>query len=590
MLVLIAAFSAAACAELPRFRLGYAHCLEKIRRDGMNLSGSPCPAPITLTAAGDEEESFQLIVIPDGADLEKVTVEWTPPSGAGGKLGLHVYRVDYVRTGNPSYAVEHVGWWPDPLVEPSPFDVPANRVAPLWCTVTVPPDALPGVYIGRVSISANGTAKEADIRVQVRNFTLPRPGRLATAFGLYMSKIADWYYGPKSELSIEEFSHWARFLSQYRMTPKNIGYEYIEREYTRLPDGSRELTAVDMSSLKKTIGHLSETHFSPYSYGLYRLPSGPTVEKGLQNKAAWCTPENVARPVKLYYDEWLRQGFAPEVYVYGVDEPRGEEMFAFVAETYKIVKQHVPTCKIMQTGNCDKPELIGLVDIWCPKSTIAHSPFFQNRLKDGDIVWQYVCISPVAPYPNFFLDEPGINHRILFWQTRRIGATGFLYWATIWWQGLAPTAHTGKACFPEVPLDMREQNMFTSNWVHVNGDGLLIYPGKGVTPLPSVRLEIIRDGIEDFEYFALLDELIEKVAQIKVYQTHEGETVVKQAQDLARVPDAITTDAVTFTRDPEVIFARRKAVGDMIEQLNGILINEDYKRWNFTTPTGDMDE
>ena len=32
----------------------------------------------------------------------------------------------------------------------------------------------------------------------------------------------------------------------------------------------------------------------------------------------------------------------------------------------------------------------------------------------------------------------------------------------------------------------------------VNGDGILIYPGaKG--PLPSIRLENIRDGIEDFE-------------------------------------------------------------------------------------------
>ena len=32
----------------------------------------------------------------------------------------------------------------------------------------------------------------------------------------------------------------------------------------------------------------------------------------------------------------------------------------------------------------------------------------------------------------------------------------------------------------------------------VNGDGILIYPGAN-GPLPSIRLENIRDGIEDFE-------------------------------------------------------------------------------------------
>ena len=53
---------------------------------------------------------------------------------------------------------------------------------------------------------------------------------------------------------------------------------------------------------------------------------------------------------------------------------------------------------------------------------------------------------------------------------------------------------------------MRQQELFTVTWVSVNGDGLLIYPGKEMTPLPSIRLEVIRDGVEDYEYLVLLEQ------------------------------------------------------------------------------------
>jgi len=396
-----------------------------------------------------------------------------------------------------------------------------------------------------------------------------------------MHKLAEWYYGKEGELSVEEFSRWCRFLARYRLTPKNIGYEYVKRSYKKLPNGVRVVESVDMSALKQTLGELSSKYFAPYSYGLYRLPSGPTVEKGLEAKLGQMTPQAVAQPVKLHFEEWQRQGFAEAVYVYGVDEPVGEEVFRFLKETYSLIKQAVPTCKIMQTGNCNNPRLVGLVDIWCPKTTIARDPFFQQRLAAGEILWQYVCVSPVPPSANFFVDEPAIDHRVLFWQTKQIGATGLLYWAVIWWSGLEPTAASSKPCFPEVPLDFRQHELFKANWQHVNGDGVLLYPGKDVTPLPSIRLEVIRDGIEDFEYITLLENLTAKVKELPKYKTAETRNVIAAAEALCNVPETISRDVEDFTRDPEVIFARRKAVGDMIEQLVNVLEEKDYERWTF---------
>src|SRR5690606_26309819 len=104
----------------------------------------------------------------------------------------------------------------------------------------------------------------------------------------------------------------------------------------------------------------------------------------------------------------------------GVDEPHNDIARDAIVGIYQEVRKINPEWKIMQTGNCNIPELIGLVDIWCPISNLAWRPFFQERLAEGDVLWQYVCITPKYPYANFFIDEPGTNHRNLFWQTRKI--------------------------------------------------------------------------------------------------------------------------------------------------------------------------
>ena len=48
-------------------------------------------------------------------------------------------------------------------------------------------------------------------------------------------------------------------------------------------------------------------------------------------------------------------------------------------------------------------------------------------------------------YANFFIDRPATEHRVLFWQARQVGATGFLYWCACWWQGLPTPGADGTA-------------------------------------------------------------------------------------------------------------------------------------------------
>jgi hypothetical protein len=96
-----------------------------------------------------------------------------------------------------------------------------------------------------------------------------------------------------------------------------------------------------------------------------------------------------------------------------------------------------------------------------------------------------------------------------------------------------------------------------------------------------MRWEMLREGIEDFEYLCLLRELLAKRRGASAGATSVGAAVqlppqpgkaltteeVKQYEDLLKVPETITRDMTTFTTDPAPIYARRAAIAAAIERL-----------------------
>ena len=102
---------------------------------------------------------------------------------------------------------------------------------------------------------------------------------------------------------------------------------------------------------------------------------------------------------------------------------------------------------------------------------------------------------------NTYIEWPAIHGRLLFWLSalHQEEVSGWLSWAdTVWansWSG--------------EPLRRINGTMLT-DWqpsgygFGTNGDGYWMYPGEGARPLSSMRLENIRDGLEDSELFARL--------------------------------------------------------------------------------------
>ncbi len=533
---------------------------------------------IMLSAAKDETESFQLVIIPGYNGLQHITIKTVSlkETNSNFNIPIECNFIEYVRTIKPKNTKPvYVGWWPDILMPIKPFDVPAGRQQPIWFRINVPPNAKTGIYKGKIEITADNVSLEIPITLKVRNFKLPRPGTLACPFGLYPGTLKRWYGISDKEnpavCPIDVFVKWCEFLGKYRLTPKNIGREY----WSKSSDG--KTVKINLDRLKKTVGKLSPKYYPPYSFAIYRLPNPSRVLEGKEKKDI----DRWISEIKAGLAEYKRLNFPKDVFLYGMDEA-SEKCYPLVKETYTKIKHAIPNLPIMQTLNHAPPEkLVGLVDIWCPLSPRLEEKynFYKRRQQAGDIVWMYVCCVPCETYANFFIDEPAIDHRILFWQLWQKNVTGLLYWSTTWWIGLNGAA-SGKPHFPDTPIYMK--NTIVAQKLKNNGDGLLIWPGPNETPYPSIRLEIIRDGIEDYEYLAILKSLVKRIKETgkNISQKEKIKKIISSAEKLISVPPTISKRFNDFTHEPEILLNRREKIANTIEQLMQIVNKQNNQNKN----------
>ncbi|MBT3376440.1 MAG: DUF4091 domain-containing protein [Lentisphaerae bacterium] len=559
-------FPSPAVPQRNGFTLAIVPSLQKVRRDGVVQGGLLADA-IRLDAAQDESESVQLVVVPADRALSGVSVSVSPLTNGEDTIEVSPYRVEYVETGPTTrYSQAYVGWWPDVLLPPAPFNVPAGRKQPIWLRVDVPPGAVPGVYRGNVRVEHAGDAVTVPMELRVRPFRLPRPGTLPCAFGLYASVLAEWYFGKKpysSVMPIETFVRWCEFMGDYRLTPKNIAREYQQRG--KGADGSETL---DLSALQGTVGRLAPDYFPPNSFCVARLPCPKEVREGTTKQ----DPRTWVASLERQTAEFARLGLPRQAYIYGIDEPI-TEAYPFVRSVYELVRQAAPDYPLLQTVNHDPPEaLVGCVDIWCPLTSRLDqdAEFYRARRAAGDAVWAYVCCSPKPPYANFLIDQPAIAHRVLFWQAWQHDVSGILYWCICWWRGM-PGPTSGKPHFPDAPITIKDLP-WTYGDNGVNGDGILIWPGPDMTPYPSVRLEIIRDGIEDYEYLAFLRQLISRAGvEERELEAQSAQRTLARARALLRVPPTISRTFTDYCTNPALIQERRSAIGEAIEELLELL-------------------
>ncbi len=243
-----------------------------------------------------------------------------------------------------------------------------------------------------------------------------------------------------------------------------------------------------------------------------------------------------------------KRGWLKRTYCYWLDEPE-ESAYPFVIGGMKLLKRTFPHVRRLLTEQ-PEPPLYGYVDLWVPVFHLYDQKRCQERQRKREEVWWYVCCAPRHPYPNNFIDYPGIEHRIRLWMNWKYNVTGDLYWSTTYWHKnpwRTPMSYT-----PD------DRGMWG------NGDGYLLYPpergepkGKVLTgPLPSLRIKLIREGIEDAEYLWMLEERVKGMAN----PPKEAINALEEARGLVR-------SQTDFETSPERLQEVRRKVGLALEKL-----------------------
>ncbi len=547
------------------------------------LPGAQGPAA-RLAAARHDYEAVQIVIQPSLA-LRGLQAAPGPLVGPGGAVipaeNIRVWRVYYHWVDHPTDATGVRDWWPDalpPLRKDKPLEIPAGVNQPLWVLVYVPKDARPGEYHGSITLSAEGWSQVVPLVLHVWDFALPERNHLQTAFGFDPGFVFR-YHGARTEADQRKLLDlYFQSFAEHRISPYDpVPLDHFQVRF--ITEGAEPRAQIDFSRFDQAMADaLARYHFNTFRLPIQGMGGGtfharheprigPFGENTPQYQALF------ASQVQQLQQHLRDKGWLEMAYVYWFDEPDPKD-YGFVRAGMERLKRCAPGIRRMLTEQPVEP-LFGAVDIWCPVSFNYDHAAAEKRRPLGEQFWWYVCCGPKAPYCTLFIDHPATELRVWHWQTWQRKIAGTLIWAANYW--------TSSAAYPDKPQNPYDDPMsYVSGYgtpagtraYWGNGDGRFVYPPEAAAvpglsgdrpviepPVSSIRWEMLREGVEDYEFLWLLRQRLE--ARRKDLAPEE----VKRIESLLEVPPEITRDMTAFTTDPAPIYARRAAIAEAIERL-----------------------
>jgi hypothetical protein len=372
---------------------------------------------------------------------------------------------------------------------------------PLYVRVIVPAGINAGTYRGTITVYADGKPTPVQLSVNVLPVVLPPPGQakgnMLSSFHIspetYINKADALYRFAGNEERVAANRALFAWLANYRISPASWGFGE-----PKSANGYEESKKWWLDSAGNMTRQIDAGPFSamriPISNNRQRRPlagMSPSFPE------TWC---EYLKRIHAFWDShgWMESAMA---YVYALDEP-GLEGQRLVARQAKATHTCFPGAQQLMTGNPtakntflwdnrggdDLDIWVVLLRRWYGQFTVPAKQETANRArqnleyvqavrKRGKATWSYTY-SGVAGTPGLRADEPLSNPRMyLLWNALE-GTDGALY-------GQGATNYTAG-------------NPLTS--VTRGGEFVLFYPGK-LAPIPSARLEQIRDGFEDAAIF-----------------------------------------------------------------------------------------
>jgi len=560
------------------------------------------PSEFAISSARNEVEPLQLVVR-SPREYKGLQVKVDPPANANGdKLDqIETGIVGYTPVNYPSNYINDretpywkqkvpfgrygsdgwIGMWPDPILPFAEFDLPANLSQPIWIEFTIPKNSVPGDYSGKVQlVSGVNVVKEIPFKVHVWDFELPDESNMVALYDARINtRINNMRFFDYSKTDFEIRKEIWKMMADHRITPDVI----TPAPTWTVKDG---VVTFDFTEFDKAAEYyLDELKFknvySPSYFRLFgwaNLPRDKFGETPYPGEFPYTgVDRGKLRPeykkayqsaTRSYWNHMKEKGWEDNVIFYICDEPHNDpEITAQMRALCDMIHEVDPKIPIYVSTWWYRPEYDGYVDVWGVSNhgggwgrPVPVSDLVSIKKKGGRLFFTTdgkQCTD--TPYLGF--------ERMLPYFCFKYGAEEYEFWGSNWYT-FDPYQYGWHAFIRQSD---RPGDLY---WIrYPNGDANFIYPGKpiGIDGLvPTIRLKVAREGVEDHEYLYLLNSLI-TLSKKQGKDSGLAEKVLKTATDLVTIPSSEGRYSTEYLKDPYAVMTARNEVGKTIEELMKIV-------------------
>jgi hypothetical protein len=536
-------------------------------------------ADVELYMARREGESIQIAVIPVMEPLKNVKVTGSSlKNGNGGMIDEDAWSIYEVRDITPpggineTYGKPEGTRWPDPLFPLDRFNCSPDELVPVLATLYIPDGTEPGTYRGSITVSPEGKEETAiSVEVYVFNFTLPEK-RTMFWDSWYCHDKAARHYGRDYAINFDIYRDNMELLSKYRTVPGIYGWAYTGSHWFQVWQEADGSLTFDFSEINRWIelsqkyGNLWNPNLSCNS-GVFSIFHSKNLRNVVKNRQTGKVltlddlPEkSIINPeYTLIYEKFMlawvenlkKQGWLKNAWHEKWDEPVRERIEP-CKKHHAYLKHLVPELHIFNWGMRPVTDNWGweLVDAWAPNlsSWYEELPGIKKAQDEGLKIFLYTC-GAGYPVPDRTIMRPDINiwdvniqRRVYGWMYHWLQLDGFLIFTMNGWPDANRIRGTEKG-WPDAEWITEGRN---THW--------LVWPAPEGKILPSLRLDALRDGFEDYEYLYAAERLRENAKNDSA-----------ELNELLSLESIITSTEV-YLQDSKVYNERKKQLGRYLEK------------------------
>ncbi len=454
-----------------------------------------------------------------------------------------------------------------PLSAHGPFSLEENKSQSFIVKITSEEDTASGWYSSDLTIlDGEGKAvKCTKIFVYVWDFALSEETACATSIGLAMGYLINSCAGDGLDNSTR-YKNYYDYLLENRVCAMYLPYELHEQGVVEYLDNPR-VTSYQIQSDKggTKIDYKQRAKMLKQLFG--KEEYAHRFDKAYYFAGALDDYKNVLDPLRPDQLETLKTAYDTEMPPFISVQPSYSDIpVNFISTYFADIDYTLEDGTVIDQIDyyddfvnllCSKPfaytedwELStpGAKTMQPEKWTAVYGPF-KDRMEEykanGNKLWWFISWDVTEPYINYYMQTDGVAQRLLFWQQYDCGVEGFLYNFANFWIG---------DC-----ADPYNNNITDSSYPNAHGASILIYPGAKYglqTPVGSLRLEAMRDGIEDYQLFTMLDS--------------------QRSDASAAIIHKMTTGVATYSTSDADYYATRIALGNAVEAAEKGECAHDY--------------